>query len=233
MMDIVIPVREGDQNEELRYCLRSIAENLHLEGDVIITGYKPKWIQNVKYIATAQTGANKYLLAVNNIKAAVEWPETSEWFTLFNDDMFVLERMESIQMTHRGPLINLLRLNMPPLQRDAMLFTYNVLTHWGIKKPLNFGVHAPMTINKADMLALFLKLKRAGFSKSPISLRSMYGNMKDLKGMEIKDPKISRRDFFAYDPEFPIISTTDESFNHGLAGEEIRARFSNKCKYEV
>lgn len=232
MNDIVIPVRRGENNEELRYCLRSIAENLP-HRNIIITGYKPKWITGVTYIASDPRSENKYVRVGKNIAAAVEWPETSEWFTLFNDDMFVLERMEDIQMTHRGYMISMIKTTMPPQQRESMLLTYNVLKHMEIEKPLNFEVHAPMMINKADMLAVILKIRRGDFSESALQLRSMYGNMKDLKGMEIADPKISRRDLFAYDPEFPIISTTDESFNHGLAGEEIRARFPHKCRYEV
>lgn len=232
MIDIVIPVRKGDLNEELRYCLRSIAENVQ-HNNIIITGYKPKWIQNVKYIASDPLNSNKYVRVAKNIAAAVEWPETSEWFILFNDDMFMLERMAQIPMVHRGPLINMCNEAMPPVQRDSMLLTYNVLTRAIVERPLNYEVHAPMPINKIDMLDVIKRIKGGDFSESALQLRSMYGNIHEYKGTEIKDPKISRRDFFSYDPEFPIISTTDESFNHGRAGEEIRARFPHKCRYEV
>lgn len=232
MNDIVIPVREGDNNEELRYCLRSIAENFR-HRNIIIAGYKPKWIKNVTHIATAPISANKYVKVAKNIAAAVEAPETSDWFVLFNDDMFVLERMADIQMTHRGFMISMLKIDMPPQQRESMLLTYNVLKRMMDDQPLNFEVHAPMTINKADMLSVILRIRSGDFADSALQLRSMYGNTKNLKGKEIADPKISKRDFFAYDPEFPVVSTTDESFNHGLAGEEIRARFPHKCRYEV
>jgi hypothetical protein len=232
MNDIVIPVRQGEHNEELRYCLRSIDENLP-HGKIIIAGYKPKWIKGVEYIATVPKSENKYICVARNIAAAVEAPVTSDWFTLFNDDMFVLDPLDEIELTNRGFMISMLKIDMPPQQRDSMLLTYNVLKQMKIEAPINFEVHAPMTMNKADMLSVILRIRSGDFADSPLQLRSMYGNTKNLRGVEVADPKISKRDFFAYDPKFPIVSTTDESFNHGLAGEEIRARFPKKSRYEV
>ena len=233
-MDIVIPVREGDSNESLRYCLRSIDQNMP-HRQIIIAGYKPTWIQNVKYIATASLERNKYRRVGLNILAGAKAPEISEWFNLFNDDMFALDPVRELRPFHRGNMITEFTKGprAAPQQHHSMLMTYNALKHAGIKTPLNFELHTPMMFNTGGLLAMEPILKTMRLDTSPIQLRSFYGNMQHIEADEIADVKIHRRDRFEYQEYFPFISTTAEAFNHGLAGEEIRARFPNKSKYEV
>ena len=53
MVDIVIPLGNGciwDDNNELKYALRSVQKHLKGFGDVIIVGQKPKWIKNIIHI---------------------------------------------------------------------------------------------------------------------------------------------------------------------------------------
>jgi len=88
-------------------------------------------------------------------------------------------------------------------------------------------------VNKGGMQMLQPILKHMKLQREPIQLRSFYGNMQHIEGDEIKDVKIHDKNHFEYQEYFPFISTTAESFDHGLAGEEIRARFSKKCRFEV
>lgn len=233
-MDIVIPVREGDNNEELRYCLRSIDQNMP-HRNIIIAGYKPKWIQNVTYIAQPMLSENKYRRVAMNIMAGATAPEISDWFILFNDDMFVLDPLRELAPFHRGPMIEMITQGMDkaPKQRDSMLLTYNALIHAGIKQPLNYELHMPMIMNTGGLLAVEPILRSMKLWRTPIQLRSFYGNIHHIEGEQMADTKLHDRGVFEYQPHFPIISTTDETFNHGLAGEEIRARFDRKCRYEV
>ncbi|MEU0273202.1 hypothetical protein ABZ129_15340, partial [Streptomyces sp. NPDC006307] len=53
--DIVVPVREGAVNEQLRFALRSWAAHLP-HGRVWLVGHRPRWAANVEHIATRQTG---------------------------------------------------------------------------------------------------------------------------------------------------------------------------------
>lgn len=234
-MDIVIPVREGDDNESLRYCLRSIAANMP-HRRIIIAGYKPKWITGVDYVAVATRERNKYRRVMINILAGAELPTASEWIVLFNDDMFVLDPLRELAPFHRGNMIEFITGNEmaeAPKQKESMLMTYNALTHAGIKTPLNYELHMPMVMNRGGLLAMVPIIQTMRLESAPLQIRSFYGNMQHILGEEIKDVKIKHRDRFSYQEFFPVISTTPDSFNHGLVGEEIRERFKNKCQYEV
>ena len=52
MIDVVIPLGTGSrwQDNELRYCLRSIEKNLSGVNEVVIVGEKPKWLTNVRCV---------------------------------------------------------------------------------------------------------------------------------------------------------------------------------------
>jgi hypothetical protein len=234
-MDIVIPVREGDSNESLRYCLRSIDQNMP-HRNVIIAGYKPKWIQNVTYIAQPVVSQNKYRRVAMNIMAGAQAPDISEWFVLFNDDMFALDPVRELAPFHRGHMITMItsgEMAKAPKQRDSLLMTYNALTHAGKPAPLNYELHMPMIMNTFGLLMLQPMLEAMKLKRAPIQLRSFYGNMHDIGGEEMEDVKLHDRGVFTYQEYFPIVSTTADVFEHGLAGEEIRSRFPNKSKYEL
>ncbi len=236
MKDIVIPVRVGEDNESLRYCLRSIEKNLP-HRNIIIAGYCPKWLKNVVHIpADPRHEINKYKRVSHNILAAAASDEVSDWFILFNDDMFVMNPMEEIPMTHRGNMITLITseaIRSAPQMKESLLMTYNALTHAGIKEPLNYEMHAPMIMNRHALLDLLPILETMKLKGVPIQFRSFYGNMHHVGGQEHADVKLANPHIFKMWTDFPIVSTTDDTFRSGRAGEEIRESFPAKCSYEV
>lgn len=236
MNDIIIPVKNGDDNEELRYCLRSISENLP-HRNIIIAGYLPKWVTGVIHVSVDLVAEpNKYRRVARNIIAGARCHEASEWFMLFNDDMFVMEKMESLPIIHRGLLANFIDqtdFTHAPQQRESLVVTHTALELAGIKVPINYDFHAPMMMNKHALIDLLTIIETMGLKDSPIQLRSFYGNMHHIGGELHEDVKLANPHIFKYWHDFPIVSTTDESFAHGRAGEEIRAAFPNKCKYEL
>lgn len=236
MNDIIIPVKNGDNNEELRYCLRSITENLP-HRNIIIAGYLPKWVTGVTHVSVdPEVDPNKYRRVSRNIIAGARHEDVSDWFMLFNDDMFVMERIESLPAIHRGSLtefIDQTDFRNAPQQRESLVVTHTALEMAAIKDPLNYDFHAPMMINKHGLIDLLTVIETMGFKDAPIQLRSFYGNMHHIGGQFHEDVKLANPHVFKYWHDFPIVSTTDESFAHGRAGEEIRAAFPNKCKYEL
>ncbi|MFF7888273.1 hypothetical protein ACH40F_45080 [Streptomyces sp. NPDC020794] len=68
-----------------------------------IVGYKPSWLDGVRFIPTRQTGT-KYANTTAAVRAACEHTEISETFLYSNDDMFVMERLDEMPVLHRGPL---------------------------------------------------------------------------------------------------------------------------------
>lgn len=233
-MDIIIPVRDGDDNESLRYCLRSIEKNMP-HRNIIIAGYKPEWLHNVKYVETVHNQPNKYMRVSFNIMTAAGHEDASESVILFNDDMFALDEIKDVPAFHRGPMSRMIAEGMEsaPIQRESMIMTRDALLSFGIEEPMNYELHAPMVINTHVLLILDAVLKSRGLDRHPIQLRSLYGNMHHIGGAESVDVKLHDQTSFNYREDFPFISTTDKSFDHGLAGEEIRARFPVKSKYEL
>lgn len=232
-MDIIIPVNYGDDNEELRYCLRSIENNVP-HHNIIIAGFKPRWVQNVIHIPNTSKSRVKYDRVAENILAGANYSELSDWFILFNDDMFVMEPVKEFPAAHRGILHEDSISEKAPLHRKSFEDTRVALNAAGIEKPMNYEMHSPMVISKHGLLAVeTIKMELAPPERDILQLRSMYGNLHHIGGEMRHDVKIADNATFNYAPDFPFISTTDESFKHGEVGEVIRSRFTEKSRYEA
>lgn len=227
MVDLVIPVREGP-NEELRYALRSIAENLAVDR-VWLAGHAPEWATNVEHIATVQS-ATKWENSTGNLRAACEHPEVSEEFVLSNDDVYVLEPMTEVPIYHRGPVAEVLAeqagMEWNPYI-TGMRATLDRLRETGHPNPLSFELHIPMPVPKAVMLAA-LDLG----SDIPVwHKRTAAGTLGGLQGEQIADVKIHGRwEVPAAGQRF--VSTNDRTFQTGQVGRWLRDRFPARCRFE-
>lgn len=96
LIDVVIPLGKGSTsaNNELRFCLRSIEQFLEGYRNIYIIGQKPKFLKNVIHIEH-----DEYHPKSNNIfdkiKRACECGEISDNFILFNDDYFLVEKVDA------------------------------------------------------------------------------------------------------------------------------------------
>lgn len=243
--DVLYLVKLSDDNEELKYSLRSLKNLKH--SKVFIVGHKPKWINsNVVYIKTIQLKGqdNKYRNIKNNLFAAISDERLSDDFVLMNDDFFIMKPTKQIRNFYRlKPLEHYLRLyekatpDAVYLQviKDAII----LLNSWGIYDLKSYDLHIPMAFNKKKFLALSEKMpKSATYSH----IRSIYGNYYHIGGRAVQDAKI------IYDKESTpknagytsilkyysrrFLSTIDESFKNKKVGEYIRLHFPEKSVYE-
>lgn len=99
--DVVYINRPGDENEELRYSLRSLKNLPH--DRVFIVGYSPVWVRGCESIAV-DPQRSKHASAESNLIAACSSLEVSDPFYVFNDDFYVMQEMETIPVLHEGPL---------------------------------------------------------------------------------------------------------------------------------
>ena len=97
LYDFVYIVKESEDNEELRYSLRSISK-FYPSNKIWIVGYKPSWIQNVNYIPVKQDCGDKWKNSVNNIIKACESEEISNDFILMNDDFIILKKNKPLEI---------------------------------------------------------------------------------------------------------------------------------------
>lgn len=226
--DLVIPVRPGDQNEELRYALRSFEKNLP-HRQVVIVGHKPRWLRGVLHIPTQQTGT-KYKNSTRNVEAACRHPEVSETFLLCNDDFFVLKRTEPMPVFHWGPMKDVeryyaARANGAYLK--GLRATKELLAELGYKNPLSYELHLPMPMQKRK----FLEVLKLGRHIRALHKRTLYGNVAlGGDGQEVTDPKVTttgRR----FPKKARFLSTMDSSWK-GHVGMWIQKQFPEPSIYE-
>lgn len=227
--DIVVPVREGAANEQLRYALRSWAAHMP-HGQVWIVGHRSAWLDAVRHIPTCQAGT-KYQNSTAAVRAACEHPEVSHSFLLANDDMFVMHAFDSMPVLHRGSVRTVEAYYETRGIDDylrGMRETRDLLVQLGHPEPLSYELHIPMTVDKDGMLAALDE----GRNLDVVHKRTLYGNLAAVGGTEIRDVKIMHRAPRGYDAASPFLSTMPDSFAAGMVGQFIRRAFPDPSRYE-
>lgn len=228
--DIVIPVREGAADGELRYCLRSIAAHVP-HRRVWIAGYMPPWVQGVGHIPTQQ-GRTKYENSRGNWKAAFDHDEVADEVVIFNDDFFVMRRLVGgLPVQHRGLMREVYqhfeaRLR-PGRYMLGMRQTMGLLADLGIEDPLCYELHTPMAINRQRYLEVWEIANRIRYPHS----RTLYGNYWQLGGQKVRDVKVMSRGP-AFSRSSLFLSTLPDTFRYGHVGRHIRQAFTRPCRYE-
>jgi hypothetical protein len=227
-MDIVYICRPGDDNEELRYSLRSLANIPH--DQVWIVGDGPTWLRNVELVRVP-TGRDKQVTALQNLITACQHPDISDPFLIFNDDMFVMHKMQKVPSLDMGPLERVIQEHQfGSAYRVAMQKTYDRLCQL-VDDPStlkSFELHIPMEIDKLDMLmALSLVTGIHG-----VHNRTAYGNLFGVISSEAEDVKIYRTDKHRDYTQWPLLSTSDRTFKYHPAGRYVREQFPLPSDYE-
>ncbi|MFD4314986.1 hypothetical protein [Streptomyces sp. NPDC058548] len=228
-MDIVVPVREGAVNEQLRYALRSWAAHLP-HGRVWVVGHRPAWADGVQHIPTRQTGT-KYQNTTLAVRAACEHPDVSDRFLLANDDMFVMKPLAEMPVLHRGPVRQVetyYEARASGAYLRGMRETRALLAELGHPDPLSYELHVPMPVDKAGML----RALDIGRHLDVVHKRSLYGNLAELGGREIRDVKVLHRAPRGYSAQDVFLSTMPDSFTAGHVGAHIRRTFAERGPYE-
>jgi hypothetical protein len=228
-LDLVVPVREGPANQQLRYALRSWTANLP-HGHVWVVGYKPSWLGGVRHIPTRQTGT-KYANTTVAVRAACEHPDVSEMFLYANDDMFVMEPLDAMPVLHRGPVRDVeayYATRASGAYLRGMRETRELLAEHGYPDPLSYELHVPLPVSKAGML----KALDAGRHLAVLHKRTAYGVLNEIGGERINDVKVLHRGP-RFDRSTPFLSTMPDSFAHGEVGRVIRSRFPRPSTYEL
>lgn len=229
MTDIVYVVAPGDDNEELRYSLRSLAAHLPHER-VWIAGHRPAWVSAaVGHIDATQTGS-RFQNSTGNLRAACEHPDVADEFVYFNDDFFVMQDVDQVPVLHRGPLDDVIAATGSSLYRRGAVGTQLHMQRLGLAEegPLySYEIHAPLPVVKAGMLEAL----DAGRGLPVLHKRTLYGNLCRIGGEQADDVKVK-----AYDdagPAGPFLSTSDAAFAAGTVGKRIREAFADPCRYEA
>jgi hypothetical protein len=230
-MDLVYIVKDGAENEELKYSLRSVEKNMKFRK-VWIFGGKPVGIEPDEFVPLGQAGETEYERTRNLMYLISSYyPKLSDNFILMNDDFFAMKSLADLKCAHRGSIYeqivkvemkhhNIMNPYTLELRKNVQL-----LDGAGFDEPLSFELHRPMVFNK-DKLSEVLTL----FPDATL-FRSLYGNYYGLGEERVNDGKITSLSL-APDGEKDFLSTTETSFKSGKVGEYIRAQFPEQSKYE-
>ncbi len=226
--DIVYFLKEG-KNEELRYSLRSVCKNFPYRK-IWFYGGKPEGIEPDHYVYVNQY-KNKWGNVQMMVKQACMNEEITPNFYIFNDDFFVMKPVKSFHNIYDGCLFkylffleNRFGINGSDYiirMRKMMTALYKYNPKLELK---NYATHTPFLVNKEAMLDTFEHFPDI------IMYRCLYGNYKQIGGVNSQDVKFHRTDTDEIKTTF--VSTSDESFKNKNVGKLIREAFPEPCKYE-
>ena len=246
--DLVYIVKNSETNVDLQYSLRSISKFCSFKN-LWIVGYKPRWVTNVKYLPTIQTG-DKWKNSMINYEAACKSPEISENFILMNDDFFAIRQIVDWEVD--------LNKCLGTIDEQLMSFKNKAqLSHWqagfvhakqilkdlGCKTQINYETHMPIIINKTKFLE-FLNLPRIiAFQKTNNVLhkRTIYKNLYPdsyINPTKIKDVKLeTQKDLDTQSLNENWLSVfdyvVDNCRRYPRLNKLLRELFPEKCKFEI
>ena len=256
-IDIVIPLGNGSKwnNNELKYCLRSIEKYLKNYKNIYIIGECPDWVNkitwskdhwynkfsNIQYIPILifddNTPSNDIL---DKLKLACNMSIISDNFIYFNDDYFLLQETDATTIPNYA-FVSLYQQTIKEgwlnWYKEYLRNTYEYLINSfnpnlkTIEEPCYYDLHYPMIINKSKFLHTFKDFKLDKFV-----IKSIYGNKNLLPTYINYDCKIKNtltlKDFKDFLNNKWMFSTGDECLTDEVK-EYFEELYPNKSKYEL
>lgn len=233
MTTLILPVRPGDENEELRYALRSWQQNLLLPSghDLVTVGYRPKWLVPDHHIE-----GNRYPSIQNavwdNVVRGSEFAagRGDETVIYMNDDFFCMDPMESVLPVRRN-LTLAEHCALFPNQGGlwwarSLALTASFLSGLGFPHPDSYEVHRPLLGSPEHMLVALAEWD-GGMAENIPQWRTVYGVTQGVEAHPVPDVKLGPK---ASGIGSPWISTSDLSWRKWQRA--ISDRFQKPSRWE-
>ena len=226
--DIVYILKNGTMTDEIKYSLRSVEKNFPFRS-VWFYGGKPKGIEPDHYVAINQAGDTKWQKVNNTLRLICRNDDITEDFWLFNDDFFVMDKVEGLEPVILGTLAY--RCQKIKARHKGSDSGYSIqlrkamatLKDFNLDR-LDYAAHYPMLINRAKAIETLNRFTNPMF-------RSLYGNHHKIGGVVMKDCKIMDKESIPTD-DMKFVSTSDNSWT-GAVGLYIKERFNERSRFEV
>ena len=229
--DVVYFLKATQTNEELRYSLRSVEQNLNYRN-VVFYGGCPKGLHPDMYFERDQPELSKWERVRNSLRAACLNDELTEDFWLFNDDFFVLKPMsEDMPPQYNGELHRHIKkveqAHGCEIEWTRRLKHLCQTLEGAGKGTNNYAVHKPLLVNRKKALKVLDK-----FPDEPM-FRALYGNYWNIGGESKHDMKCRVLSFpIEKLQNWEFVSTQDDSFERGNVGQWLREKFNIKSRFE-
>lgn len=236
-MDILIPLGKGSrwQDNELRYCLRSIEKHLKGYSNIFIVGELPKWIKGVIHIAASdqpEASFRDYNI-FRKIIAGCEDERLSDDFLFMNDDHYLLRdyQVNRFPVFHQGSLQERISVLIPDIPyRKVLVNTEKLLCGFG-DTGLDYDLHCPIIYNKS----LFRSSMPKEWPTYGYAIKSTYCNINKVSGMRYTDLKIrqvmTEEQIEKLIQDRPFFSIGDKCL-YGQMFQMLEKLYPIKSKYE-
>lgn len=182
-VNVVIPLQYKNSyydNFELRHCLRSIEANLGGRGEIIIVGYYPTWIKNVRHIPF-KDGSRKNFNIFAKLAAGSAFGDFLGW----SDDTYLTAPIEAreIPAYYCGSLEDwALKLDVNSQYKIVIRNTWELFPGGKF-----YNVHTPGLYDSAKFQDL---LKMDWARKEYLTKSSYYNTFPPEEPVLLKDPKV-------------------------------------------
>lgn len=176
--DIVIPLNadgSGNNNDEIRYCLRSIERNLiGYRYIIVVCSNPPRWLKNVAVVNVSETNRKAITLFNKRIEAAKI--SDADNIILWSDDQVLLKKVNALD-------IPTLRVGFTPMSKclletnwhKILRNTARVLDDNG-KSCWNCESHSPCVFDRKKFISLENLFEREINEEPGIVTGSLYHN---------------------------------------------------------
>lgn len=234
-MDVLYILGKGSLfgNDELRYSLRSLENNVSNVGRVIVVGEDPGFLSDeVEYHYIEEGFGNKEWRIGAKILEACDRGIVKRNFFFVNDDHFFIQPTKTTRYPNycKGNLINP---KIVGTYQRALNDTAAYLLALG-KTALHFDVHTPIVYNPKKFKELREAIAKSKKARHGYVVKSLYGNIHKLKPTAYVDKKLQILRGGYDDPQIKdghVISCSDRGWKYGV-GDFVKELFPNKSKYE-
>ncbi len=224
-------VRPGDENEELRYAMRSWQQNLDLPGGLtlVTVGYKPAWLTPDHHI----DGNRHSSLTANvwdNVRLASEWFVYEGEALYMNDDFFCMDPMTGVPVVKRNLTLDQHIDQSPGLENNWFGRSLDLTARWlaseGYPHPDSYEVHRPLLARPRGMVSA-LDRWTGGLEGDIPQWRTAYGVLNEVEAHPVVDGKLSDK---VTGIGTPWLSTSDQSWPKWRRA--ISMRFQKPSRWE-
>lgn len=238
---LILPVRPGDSNEELRYALRSWETNLHVAGQeglrLMTVGYQPKWLEPDIHV-DGNRFASVALVVWDNIilgtAEAIAQGFANEDVLYMNDDFFCMDPVGCVLPVKRN---STLAQHIAQFPEQAGLWwprslrlTASFLAEQGFNDPDSYEAHRPLFATPSAMYNSLMEWNETSQHWTPDLVpqwRTVYGVLNQIEAYPVVDAKLGPR---SPGVGTPWISTSDQSWRR--YAPDITRRFQKPSRWE-
>lgn len=241
----------GKFTAELRYSLRSLAENMAGLDEVHVFGGRPPWLsEHVHHYPVKQAGRKheNTWRVWRQIASAARNGYLPDWFLIMNDDYFLMNPWAGpVPAYTSGPLSDWLAARSKTALSEAGARTQAFIAAHGVPVELQLGyeLHVPLPVHGPTLAALWPALDEATqhgkMMTHRLMKRSIIANLTPglNEAAELMPHDVKVLGNGKDDPAVfagPWISTSDDAFarrNTSPIGVTIRGAFRRRCRFEA